>query len=153
MAISILFLHVVNEDDFELLKPTRATARSTGLDLKAAANIFLEPGQRAAVPTGIEIDFSKAFDEDVQIRPRSGLALHTGVTVLNSPGTVDMDYEGEVKVILINLSTGGVAISKGDRIAQLVVRSPEVLVRSGKPIRPKPKGPTRGTGGFGSTGR
>jgi dUTP pyrophosphatase len=129
--------------------PSYATASSAGLDLAAAVaeKVTLAPGERAAIPTGFALALPEGYE--AQVRPRSGLALRHGVTVLNSPGTVDADYRGEVQAILINLGRENFTIERGQRIAQLVVapvtrvawRAVEALPESG-----------RGAGGFGSTG-
>jgi dUTP pyrophosphatase len=130
--------------------PSYQTALSAGLDLQADLTqpLVLAPLARAAVPTGLCLEIPPGFEG--QIRPRSGLALRQGVTCLNSPGTVDADYRGEVQVILINLSDQAVTLQRGDRIAQLVI-APVVQVRL-KEV--SALGDTvRGAGGFGSTGR
>ena len=101
--------------------PEYKTAGSAGADLRAhlASPLSLAPGQRAAVPTGLRIELPQGYE--AQVRPRSGLALEKGFTCLNSPGTIDSDYRGEIKVILVNLGSESDMISGGDRIAQLVV--------------------------------
>ena len=129
--------------------PQYATSLSAGMDVRADNDepIVLEPLQRALVPTGLYLEIPAGYE--VQVRPRSGLAAKKGVTVLNSPGTIDADYRGEVKVILINLSSEAFTVLKGERIAQLVLSRHETieweeveeLSESG-----------RATGGFGSTG-
>jgi dUTP pyrophosphatase len=129
--------------------PRYATADSAGVDLAAAleAPLVLAPGERRAVPTGIALALPQGYEG--QVRPRSGLALRAGVTVLNSPGTIDADYRGEVCVILANLGADSVTIARGERIAQLVIapvsrvawRRVAALPQSG-----------RGAAGFGSTG-
>ncbi|MDQ0512408.1 dUTP diphosphatase [Ancylobacter amanitiformis] len=131
--------------------PTYATAGAAGLDLLAALPegeaLTLAPLARAAVPTGLCLALPDGYEG--QVRPRSGLALKQGLTVLNAPGTVDADYRGEVKVLLINLGTEPVVLERGQRIAQLVV-APVTriqLCRSGDLSET-----TRGSGGFGSTG-
>lgn len=132
--------------------PARASASAAGLDLAAAlpegVPLTLAPGERAAVPTGLSLALPVGYEG--QVRPRSGLALAQGVTVLNAPGTIDADYRGEVKVILVNLGREAVTIARGERIAQLVV-SPVQSVA----LRPVDRlGETaRSDGGFGSTGR
>ncbi|WP_127090822.1 dUTP diphosphatase [Aquabacter cavernae] len=135
----------------DLPLPAYATAAAAGLDLMAAvpadAPLVLAPGAWAAVPTGLALALPEGYEG--QVRPRSGLALKSGVTVLNAPGTVDADYRGEVKVILVNHGAAPFEISRGMRVAQLVV-APVTrikLVENGK------LGETaRGVGGFGSTG-
>jgi len=135
----------------DLPEPTKASAGAAGLDLTAASeagkDIVLPPGARALVPTGFAIEIPPGFEG--QVRPRSGLALKHGVTVLNSPGTVDSDYRGEIGVILVNHGSEPYVVQRGARIAQLVIApvAPveiEVIVSLG--------GTTRGEGGFGSTG-
>jgi dUTP pyrophosphatase len=129
--------------------PHYATEASAGVDLAAAvaADVTLAPGERAAVPTGIAIALPEGYE--AQIRPRSGLALNHGVTVLNSPGTIDADYRGEIQVILANLGGAPVTIARGQRIAQLVV-APVARVAWQETARlPESR---RGAGGFGSTG-
>ena len=131
--------------------PAYASAGAAGLDLCAAvpaeAPLTLPPGARAAVPTGLQLALPAGFEG--QVRPRSGLALKFGVTVLNAPGTIDSDYRGEVKVILVNLGTEPFTIARGDRIAQLVI-APVVAAR----LVPAAQldDTTRADGGFGSTG-
>lgn len=130
--------------------PGYATDQAAGLDLRAAVDqsISLAPGARVAVPTGIALALDPGYE--AQVRPRSGLALNHGVTVLNSPGTVDADYRGEVAVILINHGQLAVEIARGMRIAQLVV-APVARVEWA-PAGALPES-GRGAGGFGSTGR
>jgi dUTP pyrophosphatase len=129
--------------------PAFATAGASGADVCAAVAdvLVLAPGERAAVPTGLEIAVPAGFE--VQVRPRSGLALRHGVTVANAPGTVDSDYRGEVKVILINLGAAAYEVRRGERVAQLVV-APVAAAR----FRECASLPAtqRGAGGFGSTG-
>jgi dUTP pyrophosphatase len=129
--------------------PGYATADSAGLDLAAAldAPLVLAPGARRAVPTGIALALPRGYEG--QVRPRSGLALRSGVTVLNSPGTIDADYRGEVCVILANLGADAVTIARGERIAQLVI-APVSRV-AWQPVAALPQS-ERGAGGFGSTG-
>jgi dUTP pyrophosphatase len=129
--------------------PTYATAGSAGMDLLAAVNepIVLVPGKRAMVPTGIRIALPEGYE--AQIRPRSGLAIGAGVTVVNAPGTVDSDYRGEVKVGLVNLSDEAYTIQRGDRIAQMVV-APVTRV-AWQPVALLDE-TERGARGFGSTG-
>src|SRR5690349_23637465 len=98
--------------------PARATEHAAGLDIVAAEDLTLAPGKRHAVATGFAIAIPEGYE--VQVRPRSGLALKHGVTCLNTPGTIDADYRGEVKVILVNLGSAVVDIARGERIAQLV---------------------------------
>ena len=129
--------------------PAYETEAAAGMDLLAAvtADLVLPPGGRALVPTGIEVALPEGFDGEV--RPRSGLALRHGVTVLNAPGTIDADYRGEVGVILINLGEAPFTVTRGMRIAQLVV-TPVAKV-GWREVETLPDS-ARGAGGFGSTG-
>ena len=130
--------------------PEYRTEGSAGADLKAKldATLWLEPLQRSAVPTGVRLELPEGFE--AQVRPRSGLALEKGITCLNSPGTIDSDYRGEIRVILVNLSSERAAIEPGDRIAQLVVAP---VLRAGFDEKAALSSSARGEGGFGSTGR
>lgn len=128
--------------------PAYATAGAAGMDVVAAEDLVLAPGTRAAVATGFAIAIPEGFE--VQVRPRSGLALKHGVTCLNTPGTIDSDYRGEVKVILANLGAEPFAIERGDRIAQLV---PAPVQRAILQEVESLESTARGAGGFGSTGR
>jgi len=133
-----------------LALPAYQTDEAAGLDLMAAVAegevLVLAPGARVLVPTGLAFELPKGYEG--QVRPRSGLALKHGVTVLNSPGTIDSDYRGEVKVILVNLGEAAFEIRRGDRIAQLVVAP----VTRARLVRAAAVGATkRGHGGFGST--
>jgi dUTP pyrophosphatase len=131
-----------------LLLPGYATDGSAGLDLRADEPVHLAPGERALVPTGIAIALPAGYEG--QVRPRSGLALKHGVTCLNSPGTIDADYRGEVAVILVNLGARDVALARGERIAQLVVAE---VVRAELRETAQLPATARGAGGFGHTGR
>ncbi len=130
--------------------PEYATTGSSGMDLRAfiADPIVLEPMQRTLVPTGLFIELTQNLE--AQIRPRSGLALKQGLTCLNSPGTVDADYRGEIKVILINLSNEAQTIHSGDRIAQMVIQEVEKISWQ---LVEQIDTTDRGAGGFGSTGK
>jgi len=128
--------------------PAYATAGAAGMDVVAAEALTLAPGARAAVATGFAIAIPTGFE--VQVRPRSGLALKHGVTCLNTPGTIDSDYRGEVKVILINHGQEPFEIARGDRIAQLV---PAPVQRAVLETVDRLADTVRGIGGFGSTGR
>lgn len=133
----------------DLPVPSYATEGSAGLDLLAAvdADIELGPGARKAVPCGVALALPDGYE--AQLRPRSGLALHHGVTLLNAPGTIDSDYRGEVKAILVNLGEAPFTISRGMKIAQLVIaRFKHVSL---KEVDALPES-LRGEGGFGSTG-
>ena len=128
--------------------PAYATDHAAGLDVVAAEALTLAPGARAAVSTGFAIAIPVGFE--VQVRPRSGLALKHGITCLNTPGTIDADYRGEVKVILANLGAEPFEIVRGERIAQLV---PAAVQRAGFVEVGTLDATARGEGGFGSTGR
>ena len=124
---------------------------AAGLDLVAAlasgVELVLRPGERALIPTGFAMELPRGYE--AQIRPRSGLALKSGVTVLNSPGTIDADYRGEIGVILVNHGSGPFSIVRGERIAQLVVSAvARIALRESSKLNDS----GRGTGGFGSTG-
>ena len=122
--------------------PAYATEQSAGVDLRANldAPVILQPLQRTLVPTGLYIALPKGYE--AQVRPRSGLAIKHGITVLNSPGTVDADYRGELRTILVNLSNDPFEIVPGERIAQMVIARHEQVEET-----------ERGAGGFGSTGK
>jgi dUTP pyrophosphatase len=129
--------------------PAYATADAAGLDLAAAveAPLVLAPGERKDVPTGIALALPPGWEG--QVRPRSGLALRHGLAVLNSPGTIDADYRGEIRIILANLGSAPVTIARGERIAQLVIAPVSRAVW--ELVAELPASP-RGSGGFGSTG-
>jgi dUTP pyrophosphatase len=128
--------------------PTYATNGAAGLDVVAAEDVTLAPGQRHAVATGFAISIPEGFE--VQVRPRSGLALKHGITCLNTPGTIDHDYRGEVKVILANLGSEPFEVRRGERIAQLV---PAPVTKADFVEVEALTETVRGAGGFGSTGR
>jgi dUTP pyrophosphatase len=128
--------------------PSYATDGAAGLDVVAGEELTLAPGERHAVATGFAIAIPPGYE--VQVRPRSGLALKHGITCLNAPGTIDEDYRGEVKVILANLGSEPFAVRRGERIAQLVPAP--VLKASFREVTQLGE-TTRGTGGFGSTGQ
>lgn len=133
----------------DLPLPERATGQSAGFDLRARVDpsLTIEPGRRALVPTGIVIALPEGYE--AQVRPRSGLALRAGLTLLNAPGTVDADYRGEVAVIAVNLGQEPVTIRRGDRLAQLVIlRLPAVELEEVETLPDT----ARGSGGFGHTG-
>ncbi|AXI23937.1 dUTP diphosphatase [Cardinium endosymbiont of Sogatella furcifera] len=139
---------IMNQSNHPL--PAYATLGASGMDLRACTPIpiALTPGQRVLIATGLYMALPQGYE--AQVRPRSGLALHHGITVLNSPGTIDADYRGEIKVLLINLSDQPFVVQDGDRIAQLVVAncaSVQWQVVSGLDQT------DRGTGGHGSTGK
>ena len=132
-----------------LALPAYQSEGAAGMDLLAAVEkaLTLKPGARALIPTGLILELPRGLE--AQVRPRSGLALRHGVTVLNSPGTIDSDYRGEVQVLLVNLGDKPFAVSRGERIAQLVVQRVE---RAELGEAAKASVTRRGTGGFGSTG-
>jgi len=140
-------VRIVNTSPHEV--PAYATAASAGMDLRAnlTAPVVLKSLERALIPTGLFIELPVGFE--AQIRPRSGLAFKKGVTVLNSPGTIDADYRGEVKVLLVNLSNENFTVENGERIAQMIVAAHEKVeweqVESLEET-------VRGAGGFGHTG-
>lgn len=128
--------------------PAYATEHAAGLDVVAAEDLILAPGARHAVATGFAIAIPEGYE--VQVRPRSGLALKHGITCLNTPGTIDADYRGEVKVILANLGDAPFEVKRGERIAQLV---PAAVQRARFAEVAELDDTARGSGGFGSTGR
>lgn len=138
-------IQITNNSDLEL--PSYATEGSAGIDLRSNMDITIPSGRYALVKTGISIALPKGYE--AQIRPRSGLALKSGVTVLNSPGTIDSDYRGEIGVILINHSGHKFIIRRGDRIAQMVIAKYE---RVELELFYTLQETDRGAGGFGSTG-
>ncbi len=139
----------VRADAGDLPLPSRATEGASGLDVAAAVEgeVVIPPLGRALIPTGFAVAVPPGTE--VQVRPRSGLALQHGVTVLNAPGTIDSDYRGEVQVLLVNLGADPFVVRRGDRIAQLV---PTSLVRAVAVEVPDLPGTDRGAGGFGHTG-
>jgi dUTP pyrophosphatase len=144
----MLAVKIVNKSKHAL--PAYATHQSAGMDLRAelSAPIELKPLQRTLVPTGLFIELPEG--NEAQIRPRSGLAFKNGVTVLNSPGTIDADYRGEIKVLLVNLSNETFIINDGERIAQMVIAKHENV--EWKAVESLEES-IRGEGGFGSTGK
>ena len=128
--------------------PAYATAHAAGMDVVAAESVTLAPGGRHAVATGFAIAIPEGYE--VQVRPRSGLALKHGITCLNTPGTIDADYRGEVKVILANLGVEPFEVVRGERIAQIV---PAPVLRAEFNVVESLGQTERGAGGFGSTGR
>lgn len=143
-----LTIYVTRKNGGDL--PEYATPASAGMDLTACIDgpITLRPMERTLLPTGIHLGIPEGYE--AEIRPRSGLAHKHGVTVLNSPGTIDSDYRGEVKVILINLGAEPFVIQRGDRIAQMIVKP---VVRASLRLVEELPPTARGEGGFGSTGR
>ena len=149
MKPAIPVLRLAHNPDLPL--PAYETADAAGMDLRAAVPaeepLILRPGDRHPVPTGLAFAIPSGFEG--QVRPRSGFALKSGITCLNSPGTVDADYRGEVKVILINLGAEDVTIRRGDRIAQMIIAP---VVQAGLTEVTSLDETARGAGGFGSTG-
>ncbi len=141
-------VQIINKSKHAL--PAYETVLSAGMDLRANidAPISLSSLERRLIPTGLYIALEQGTE--AQIRPRSGIAFKQGVTVLNSPGTIDADYRGEVKVLLVNLSQDEVTINDGDRVAQMVIAKHETITWQEVEILEET---VRGTGGFGSTGR
>lgn len=142
---SVAIKRLPNNDDLPL--PAYETAGAAGMDLRAAESVTLKPGARHLVPTGLSIALPEGFE--AQVRPRSGLAVKYGVTVLNSPGTIDSDYRGEIKVPLINHGRDEFIIARGDRIAQMVIASVTRIVWTEVESLDET---ARGAGGFGSSG-
>lgn len=143
-----MVIKVINKSEHEL--PNYQTEASAGMDLRAnllEGNIVLKPLQRVLVPTGLYIELPLGFE--AQIRPRSGLAYKHGITVLNSPGTIDADYRGEIKVLLINLSDQPFEIVHGERIAQMIIAQHEQIVWE---EATELSDTVRGAGGYGHTG-
>lgn len=142
----------LEEADTALGLPAYETAGSAGADLRAnfpnSESVRLDPGARALIPTGLRLEIPEGFE--VQIRPRSGLALKHGISLPNSPGTIDSDYRGPLGVILINLGDAPFVVGHGDRIAQMVVAP---VVQAQFQLSDTLGETTRGAGGFGSTGR
>ena len=143
-----MIVNIVNRSRHEL--PQYATTHSAGLDLRANIDspVILKPLERKLIPTGLYIELPVGFE--AQIRPRSGLAIKKGITVLNSPGTIDADYRGEICVILINLSNDDFLIEDGERICQMVIASHEQAEWNQVDVLNETE---RGTGGFGHTGK
>ncbi len=149
MSIEIQIARVRDGFD-DLPLPSYATSGAAGMDLRAALDESLElaPGERASVPTGLALALPEGFE--CQIRPRSGLAARYGLGMVNAPGTIDEDYRGEIRVLLINHGQQTVRIERGERIAQAVIARYERAELSEVASLPQSD---RGTGGFGSTGR
>jgi dUTP pyrophosphatase len=141
-------INIINQSTNEL--PAYATAGSAGMDIRANLEepVVLQSLERALIPTGLFIELPEEYE--AQIRPRSGLAIKHGITCLNSPGTIDSDYRGELKVILINLSKETQTIHHGDRIAQMIIAS---VTKAELVLVHQLNTTTRGEGGFGHTGK
>ncbi|MER2520734.1 MAG: dUTP diphosphatase [Bdellovibrionales bacterium] len=147
LSAKVCLKRLAHAEGLEL--PSYATAHAAGMDLCAAVaqDVVIAPGARALIPTGLSIALPAGFE--AQVRPRSGLALKSGITVLNSPGTIDADYRGEIQVILANLGSAPFTITRGMRIAQMVVASYARVTWESVETLPDS---ARGVGGFGSTG-
>jgi dUTP pyrophosphatase len=141
-------INIINQSDNEL--PAYATEGSAGMDLRANLQqpVILQSLERALLPTGLFIELPEGYE--AQVRPRSGLAIKQGITCLNTPGTIDSDYRGEIKVILINLSKETQTITHGDRIAQMVIAS---VTKADLLLVQQLNSTLRGDGGFGHTGK
>ena len=147
MSVELAFRALPHFGDLPL--PAYATTGAAGLDIVAAVteDLVLAPGGRSAVPTGLSM--AVPAGHEVQVRPRSGLALRHGVTVANAPGTIDSDYRGEVKILLVNLGDADFTVSRGMRIAQIVLAP---VTRADPKLVEELDDTARGSGGFGSTG-
>jgi dUTP pyrophosphatase len=142
----MMIVQVINESLNVL--PAYETPQSAGMDVRCTEHIVMNPGERVLAKTGLFVEIPAGFE--IQVRPRSGLALKQGVTVLNTPGTIDSDYRGEIGVILINHSSTVVEFAKGERIAQLVLSRVERIQWE---LTDSLSGTKRGQHGFGSTGK
>lgn len=146
--LSSMHIRIVNKSQHSL--PAYETISSAGMDLRANLSepVMLKTLERAMIPTGLFIELPEGFE--AQIRPRSGLAARSGITILNSPGTIDADYRGEIRIIIVNLSVDSFTVNNGDRIAQMIIARHEKAewVES-----EKLNGSERGAGGFGHTGK
>jgi dUTP pyrophosphatase len=145
--INILFQKLEHFGSLPL--PQYETAGSAGMDIRAANSepVTLKPGERQLIPTGLKMALPKGYE--AQIRPRSGLAYRSGITMLNTPGTIDSDYRGEVKVLAVNLGEESFVIRHGDRIAQIVIAP---ILQAVTSVVDELPDTSRGEGGFGSTG-
>lgn len=141
-------IKIINKSDNEL--PSYGTEHAAGMDLRAflSGDIVIHPMERKLIPTGLFVQIPEGYE--AQIRPRSGLALKKGITVLNTPGTIDADYRGEIGVILVNLSQEDFTVRNGDRICQMVVARHEKVVWE---VSSELEDSGRGAGGFGHTGK
>jgi dUTP pyrophosphatase len=144
----MLKVKIINQSNHPL--PHYATTGSSGMDLRAYINetVTLQPLERTLIPTGLFIELPQGYE--AQIRPRSGLAIKQGITCLNTPGTIDADYRGEIKIILINLSNQIQSVQNGDRIAQMVIQKVEQVAWE---LSEAIEETERSAGGFGSTGK
>lgn len=145
--LKVIFQKLDHANDLQL--PSYETEQAAGMDLRAALNepVTLEPGQRLLIPTGLKMALPAGYE--AQVRPRSGLAFRNGITMLNTPGTIDSDYRGELKVLAINLGEEPFTIRHGDRIAQMVIAPvTHAIIEEAETLEET----IRGAGGFGSTG-
>jgi dUTP pyrophosphatase len=147
--VKIVCHRVRGKKELDIPLPKYMTPHSSGMDLFAAIEeeVVLQPGQRRLITTGIAIALPEGYE--AQLRPRSGLALEKGVTILNSPGTIDSDYRGEIGIILINLGEAPFAVQRGDRIAQMVIQK---IMKADLYLRNSLDQTERNKGGFGHTG-
>jgi len=147
---SVKVMRLAPERDADLPLPRYMSEHAAGADLAAAveADVVLQPGERTLIPTGLAIALPKGYE--AQVRPRSGLAVRHGLTLLNTPGTIDEDYRGEVKVLMINLGAEPATIKRGERIAQLIVAP---VSQAEFDLDTELPSSSRGKGGFGHTGR
>lgn len=143
-----MIVKIVNKSENPL--PTYSTALSAGMDLRASLkkNVILKPLERALIPTGIYIELPAGYE--AQIRPRSGMALKHGISVLNTPGTIDADYRGEIGIILVNLSNEEFTVINGERICQMIIAKHETIEWNEVELLEETD---RGAGGFGHTGK
>jgi dUTP pyrophosphatase len=141
-------IRIINRSNNEL--PSYSTEHSAGMDIRAflEEDLVLKPLERKLVPTGLYLEIPEGYE--AQIRPRSGLAIKSGITVLNSPGTIDADYRGEVRVILVNLSSDDFIVKSGERICQMVIARHEKVTWE---LSDELENTNRGEGGFGHTGK
>lgn len=148
-AVTVAFSWIDTEQAVGLSLPVYATEQAAGMDVSAAINepMVLEPGDIRLVPCGFAVAIPEGFE--MQVRPRSGLAIKHGVTVINAPGTIDADYRGEIKVGLVNLGRDSFTVRRGDRIAQLILAP---VVRALFLVQSELEQTARGSGGFGHTG-
>jgi dUTP pyrophosphatase len=148
-TIKVKIIRIRPEDDADLPLPQYMTGSSAGLDLAAAVSepVRLDPGQIKLIPTGLAIALPDGFE--AQIRPRSGMALNKGLTLINAPGTIDADYRGEIGLAVINLGSKPVEINRGDRIAQMVISK---VWQARLELVVELESTDRGSGGFGHTG-
>lgn len=145
--LKVIFQRLDHANDLQL--PSYETEQAAGMDLRAALGkpITIEPGKRALIPTGLKMALPAGYE--AQVRPRSGLAFRNGITMLNTPGTIDSDYRGELKVLAVNLGEEPFTIRHGDRIAQMVIAPvTQAIVEEADTLEKT----ERGAGGFGSTG-